>query len=292
MLGLSFVKLAIMAVGSVYVLVWIIFFFKGKGQENFFQVLREEDYPLKEIYFVGYELLDVMKYSYHSERDVELKKQLGILYEERYAEYYLRVVQSQRVTCASLIIGLGFVFYGLMSEIILLLVFFVLGGVSYYYYGQVVSQKIEKRSGELLSDFSEIVSELALLTNAGMVLREAWETVAVKGDTAIYQEMKRVVQEVQNGTSEREAYYKFGVRCVIPEIKKFTSTILQGMSKGNQELGTMLQEQSTEIWKQKKQSVEQSAQTAGTKLLLPMGIMFIGIIVLVVVPIFSNLGSV
>ena len=183
-------------------------------------------------------------------------------------------------------------FYGLLSELILLIVFIALGGVAYYYYGQVVYQKIDNRSEKLLSDFSEVVSELALLTNAGMVLREAWETVAVKGNSAIYLEMKRVVQEVHNGIPEREAYYKFGVRCVIPEIKKFTSTILQGMTKGNQELGNMLQEQSAEIWKQKKQSVEQSAQTAGTKLLLPMGIMFIGIIVLVVVPIFSNLGGV
>lgn len=292
MLGLSLIKLAIMAVGSVYIFLWIILFLKGRSQENFFRVLREEDYPMKEIFFVGYELLDFMKYSYHSEKDVELRKQLAILYEERYADYYLRVVQSQRVTCASLIIGIGFVFYGLLSELTILIVFFVLGGVAYYYYGQMVSRKIEERSEELLSDFSEIVSELALLTNAGMVLREAWETVAVKGNSAIYLEMKRVVQEIHNGMSEREAYYRFGVRCIIPEIKKFTSTILQGMTKGNQELGNMLQEQSSVIWKQKKQSVEQLAQTAETKLLLPMGIMFIGILVLIVVPIFSNLGSV
>ena len=110
MLGLSVVKLTIMTVGSMYIFLWIIVFLKGKGQENFFRVLREEDYPMKEIFFVGYELLDIVNYSYHSERDVELKKHLGILYEERYADYYLRVVQSQRVTCASLIIGLGFVF--------------------------------------------------------------------------------------------------------------------------------------------------------------------------------------
>jgi tight adherence protein C len=215
---------------------------------------------------------------------------LAILYEEQYAEYYLRVVQAQRVTITSIVVAVGFIFYGVCASFTVFGVIMMMAFLAYYYYGDEIHQRIRKRSQAIMTDFSEIVSELALLSNAGMVLREAWDIVAQKGNGTIHQEMRRVVNDINNGKPEAEAYYDFGVRCILPEIKKFTSTILQGMTKGNQELGAMLQEQSGDIWKQKKQSIEQVAQEATTKLMIPMCIMFLGIIILVVVPIFANIG--
>lgn len=290
MAGLSLIPSIIMALGSAYIIFFLILFLKGRRHENLFQGLDEKEYPLKEIFFVGYEFLDMIHYNYRTERVGELRKKLGILYEEKYAEYYVRVVQAQRTTSAMFLLGLAFVFYGVLQEYVILVVFAVMAGVAYYYYGNVVSKRIDERSQELLSDFSQVVSELALLTNAGMILREAWATVAKKGTTPLYQEMQRAVREVENGMAERDAYYTFGIRCVIPEIKKFTSTILQGMTKGNAELGYMLQDQSKEIWARKKQSVDQLAEAASTKLMLPMCVMFLGIIILIIIPIFSNIG--
>lgn len=290
MADLPLIPSIIMMIGNIYVLFFLILFLKGRRHENLFQGLDEKEYPLKEIFFVGYEFLEMIHFDYHSEKVGELRKKLGILYEEKYAEYYTRVVQAQRTTSALLLLGLSFVFYGVLREYVVLIVFAMMAGVAYYYYGNVVHQRIDERSQELLSDFSQVVSELALLTNAGMILREAWATVAQKGDTPLYLEMQRAVQEIENGMAERDAYYTFGIRCVIPEIKKFTSTILQGMTKGNAELGYMLQQQSKEIWNRKKQSVDQLAESAATKLMLPMCVMFMGIIILIIVPIFSNMG--
>lgn len=83
----------------------------------------------------------------------------------------------------------------------------------------------------MLTDFSNVVSKLALLTNAGLIMKEAWEQVAYNGDTVIYKEMQTSVEEMKNGYSEMDAIYRFGSRCMIPEIKKFTSTIVQGIQK-------------------------------------------------------------
>jgi tight adherence protein C len=142
----------------------------------------------------------------------------------------------------------------------------------------------------MLSDFSNVVSKLALLTNAGMIMREAWEEVAYTGETSIYKEMQRSVDEMKNGVSEIDALYDFGSRCVIPEIKKFSSTLIQGVTKGNRELTAMLQEQSKEIWMLKKQLVRRQGEKAASKLMLPIAIMFVGILIMIVVPIFTNLG--
>ena len=46
------------------------------------------------------------------------------------------------------------------------------------------------------------------------------------------------------------------MRCSIPEIKKFTSTLVQGMTKGNHELVMLLKEQSKEAWETRKFNVK------------------------------------
>lgn len=71
----------------------------------------------------------------------------------------------------------------------------------------------------MLRDFSEIISKLALLTNAGMILSDAWREVAFTSNRIIYTEMQLAVEEIDNGVSEVEAFYHFGSRCLIPEIK-------------------------------------------------------------------------
>jgi len=168
---------------------------------------------------------------------------------------------------------------------------FMMSGLSVYYFLTLAEKKIKQRSTLLLGEFSEIVSKLALLINAGMIMREAWHEIAYAGgEDVIYQEMRRSCEEMENGVSETEAIRRFGVRCVIPEIKKFSSTIIQGIEKGNKELAIMLCVQSDEVWEMKQQEIRRAGAQANTKLMLPMFIMFIGILIMIVVPIFTNLG--
>lgn len=290
MLGLSIMDIVIMALGIVSLVVWLVFFIKGKKHNSMFDVLNEKYYPFKEVYGFGYAVLETIKYNYKSKGDRKLRQELDVLYGKKYSEYYLRTIHSQQITIAATLFVLSFAFYGLTSEILALIVGFVFTGLSYYYFGTVTKKKILKRSDELLHDFSEVVSKLALLTNAGMILREAWQEVAFAGRSTIYTEMQTAVNEMNNGVSEIDAIFNFGSRCIIPEIKKFTSTIIQGVTKGNSELTAMLQEQSKEVWQLKKQLVRREGEKAASKLLIPICIMFIGILIMILVPIFTNLG--
>ena len=186
---------------------------------------------------------------------------------------------------------LGFALYGVADDIVVLFVMLVFAGLAYYYFGTLTEKRILKRSEEMLRDFSNVVSKLALLTNAGMILREAWTEIAYTGETTIYKEMQTSVEEMGNGVSEIDAIFRFGKRCIIPEIKKFSSTIVQGLVKGNTELAMMLQSQSREVWTAKKQDIHRQGEKAASKLLIPVMIMFVGILIMVIVPIFTNLGA-
>lgn len=276
--------------GLLLLIVWMVFYVMGLKHASLFDSLEEKEFPLKEIYFVGYAIMELFKYQYRSKHDRKLRKEISVLYGEKYADYYLRVIYSQKVTMGFTLLVLAVPLYGLANSMAAALVMIMFAAVAYYYFGTVTEKKILRRSEEMLSDFSNVVSKLALLTNAGMIMREAWEEVAYTGETTIYREMQTAVNEMNNGVSEVDALFNFGTRCIIPEIKKFTSTIVQGIIKGNSELTFMLQEQSKEVWAAKKQNVRRQGEKAASKLLIPILIMFVGILIMILIPIFTNLG--
>lgn len=287
---LSLFDFIMYGIGAVLLAVWMFFFLAGLKHASLFDALDENEYPFKEIYFVGYAVMELIHYEYKSKGDRKLRKELSILYGDKYAEYYIRVIYAQKTTIALTLLTLAVPLYGLANDILAALVVVMFAGLAYYYFGTLTSEKILKRSEEMLSDFSTVVSKLALLTNAGMIMREAWEEVAFTGDSPLYKEMQVAVGQMNNGVADVDALYAFGVRCVIPEIKKFTSTIVQGMVKGNSELTAMLQVQSKEVWALKKQNVRRQGEKASSKLMIPMMMMFIGILVMVIIPIFANMG--
>ena len=192
--------------------------------------------------------------------------------------------------CIMLVLLGAFIFYGFSGDLASFAIVILLSGVTVYYVMTLAPKKIEKRSEELLSDFSEVVSKLALLTNAGMILKEAWEVTAKAGEGLFYQEMQNAVTEMQNGVSEAESIRRFGIRCMMPEIKKFSATLIQGIQKGNKELSSMLQNQSAEVWNLRKQNVRRQGEKAASKLMIPIVMMFLGIMLMIVVPIMANMG--
>ncbi|MCR5342270.1 MAG: type II secretion system F family protein [Butyrivibrio sp.] len=268
---------------------WIFLYSKGQKYQSLFDGLEEKEYPLKDIYGTGYAFLELVRYPYKFKWDKKLKSYLGIMYTDRYVEYYIRVIYSQTITIVYSIIVLA-VFYGTFTaDLTNVLIFSVLGIVLGVYFVTLPKVKIDKRSEALINDYAEVVSNLALLTNAGMILRDAWTEVAYASNDEFYMEMQKVVDDLNNGIGETQAYTDFGVRCVIPEAKKFASTIIQGIQKGNKELSKNLQEQSAEVWEQKKQLVKRKGEKAANRLIIPVFIMFIGIIIMVIIPIFANM---
>ena len=142
---------------------------------------------------MGYELLELIKYNYRTKYDRRLRKEISVLKDGKYADYYIRVTRAQQVTLGYTL----FAMYGLAGSMAAVTIFIMFAFVAFYYYGTSASDKIKKRSEELLSDFSNVVSKLALLTNAGLIMRDAWADVAYNGDTTLYKEMQISVDEMK-----------------------------------------------------------------------------------------------
>lgn len=286
----SMTDLVIMAIATVIVLLFVLLYLFSSKYNDYIEQLDPKEYPLKEIYGVGFALLSLIGKKYSGKAERNRKQKIMLLKGEKYAEYYLRVNAAQRVSMALFILAVGMAAYGVILEPMVVGVIFMMAWAIWYSYGNKPAKQLDAKTEEIICEFSDMVTKLTLLVNAGMIVRDAWEKVAYSSEGELYTQMRKACIDMNNGASEKDAYTDFGTRCIAPEIKKFVSTIVQGIIKGNSELSVMLKQQNREIMSAKQHRVKQQGEKASAKLMIPIGIMFVGILVMVIVPIFANLG--
>lgn len=283
-------QILLMSIGTILLVLWIVLFVRGRKFVDLFAGITEKEFPLRDLYHLGYAGLELVGYSFRSARDVRLRTLMEVIFTRHYAEFYLRTIRAQQVSIGLTIAVAAFGIYGVTGSIEMLVMLLIVSALAVFYSVDRVKTLVRRRNDELLRDFCDVVSMLALLTNASMILREAWHQASLAGDSVIYQEMRRSVERIDNGVSDSEAIMEFGTRAMLPEVKKFTSLLTQAMHRGGAELPAMLTAQSTEAWHLKKQIVQRQSNKAGAKLLMPMMLMFAGILILVIVPMFVGMG--
>lgn len=287
---ISIHSLVIMGIGTLVTIFFLIMLLTSGKYDMYLETLDSKEYPFFQLYGVGFRINDLIRMDFSRKSERKRRQHLALLKGDQLAEYYLRVNAAERTTFASLCIVASFILYGISQEIMILVILIGFGALAYYYVSTIPEETVKKRTGAILDEFADVVSKLALLVNAGMILREAWEMIAYSGEGELYDEMRLVCENINNGMSEIDAYTEFGTRCTAPEIKKFTSTIIQGVVKGNKELVEMIKMQSREMWNSKQHRVRQQGEKAASKLLIPTCIMFVGVLIMIIVPIFANLG--
>ena len=276
---------------AILMIFWIVLLFiNGKKAQAMLAPLDQKKYALKAIYPVGFNLLELIHYSYNTSLDKTRLAQAKIVYGEKYGEYYYRINVIEKVSYAYSSIVIAPLIGILFGNPILCLFGFFLAGVLFYYGDSKITDIIKEREVEITRDFCDMVSKMALLINAGMITREAWEQISVTGKGTLYDEMRNSLIEMQNGTSEIDAYIRFGNRCGVQLVNKFISMLVQNLSKGNKELVEFLKAETEVCWEEKKHLVKRQGESASSKLMLPMGLIFVGIFVMILVPIVSKIG--
>ena len=158
--------------------------------------------------------------------------------------------------------------------------------IAFYITDRELDERIKKRNFYIQYDFPDFLNKLVLLINAGMTVPRAWEKIVSdrKNMTPLYNELNITYLEIKNGKAEMAAYEDFARRCRVKEITKFMTLIIQNLRKGNGELVPLLKLQSNECWQLRKNMAKRLGEEASTKLVLPLMIMFVGILVLVILP--------
>lgn len=154
-----------------------------------------------------------------------------------------------------------------------------------------VADQVNKRRETLLRQFPNVVSKLALLVTSGMVMERAWKETAFSKNEELYQEMQLTSLELDNLVQPEVAYSNFIQRCHTKETAKLASALLQNLSKGNSEIGSVLREMAADAWQERRHLAKRDSENANAKMMIPTMLLFITILVLIMVPIAMNFSS-
>ncbi len=157
------------------------------------------------------------------------------------------------------------------------------------YFDYWLDSTVRKRHAELETQYPSMLTEMSLMVNVGITAGEAFERVAVSRNGLLFREMQRVTESVKNGMPIDEALDTLSTRAPLREMKKFVSLYKQNLVKGGPDFPRTLAEMATAAWTDRKNSARTQGELAEQKLLLPTMFMFVGILLMIIVPAFRNL---
>ena len=184
------------------------------------------------------------------------------------------------------------------SSIIYIFIGVIMALVLYMIKGKELQDYEDKRRKQLEIDYVTMVNKITILHSAGMTILAAWDKVisdyeknkSTLGMRYAYEEMKNARQKMKNGYSECHAYLDYGKRCGIHSYIKFGNLLEQNIRKGTKGLSEILESEVNDAYEERKALARKKGEEAGTKLLLPMGIMLVISMAIIIIPAFLSMG--
>ena len=283
-------RIILLLIATVLVAAWIVLAKKNEAEfKDLTDSIDSQQYRYPDLFCVGFGIMKLLHIDSKSKRARKRIKEIAEVQGKRYAEYYYYVINGAKWTYGFTVFVLLAVLGALGNSAMATVFGIVLAGLLMWYVEELMNDKLEEKRDQLVADLPQMLSKMTLLVNSGMVVRDAWKKIAESGDRFLNQEMKLTVDEMNNGVAELDAYRNFADRCAIKEIRRFSSTMIQNMQKGNAEIAYFLKEMSDEMWEEKKHLVKRKGEAANSKLLIPTAMIFIGILIIIMVPTFMSM---
>lgn len=280
-------KLGLMAVATVLTLIYL---FLTMTAGKYRQLMDADSSQAAFLAGAGFRALELIRFNYEGKFAQKKISAYNVVYGEQFGDFYFRITLAKQISAVWVVLIFALLVAVLAEEPVALLVGAALALACGYYLGKNVKERNDARAESIERDYPELLSKLALLVNAGLITRKAWEKIAFMGKGELYQEMRTSVEEMRNGKSEQEAYLAFARRCNNDNVTRFVSTLVQNLAKGDDELAKYLNQYSGEAWNLRKQNALQKGQQASSKLLIPIIMIFAGIMMMIVIPVFQGLG--
>jgi tight adherence protein C len=132
-----------------------------------------------------------------------------------------------------------------------------------------IARKGEARQNDIRRMLPETIDLMAIAVQAGMGLEGSIELVARKLPGPLGEELQRLLQEIQLGSSRRQALQKLRERTEIGELSTFAMALIQADTIGSP-VSDVLQTHASEMRLVRRQRARESAAKLPVKLLFPL----------------------
>lgn len=279
-------------VGIVMAVAWLVVYVMNMSKyDRELMAVPGEDYLLVSPLIFSFGIMRYIGFDIKKLKYRDTLEKLANLKGRTYAEYYLYVMKASEINWVWLSVTAGFIVSGLANTKELCILGVLMGVLGVVYRRVSLNDQMVDRETRLLSEFPTVVSKMTLLVGAGLTMRDAWRQIATSGDGLIYQEMRLVVADKDNGRTDEEAYGDFGKRCGQKDIRKFAISTIQNIQKGNAQQIEFLKDMSEEMWEVKKKLVKKKVEDTKSLLLIPTFMVFIGILIMVMGPMFASMSA-
>ena len=277
-------SLILLIIGTILSVLFIIFLNAGAKYEYMMEPLSGDDFPLPEIYGAGMAMQDLWIFKMPDKLGSYLRDNAKLVYTRQFSEYYARIIWAQALSFGLLCMAVFFTLAGLLAELaaLLALVGVLMALIPGYVFISNLGDKVKTRREACEKEFPNAISKLALIVNSGVILHDAWEMVAYGNEGVFYSLMQNSCEEMRNGRSDIDAIANFGFQTNSDDVKKFSSALVQSIERGGGELPFFLSNQSKELWAHHRQYMLQKGEKAAGALLMPIAIMFAGVMFIVI----------
>ena len=237
----------------------------SKKYQGFFDDLDNKDYSYKAFLPGCLGIVETLKLSGGGKYQTKLNQKLVMLHGSKYIAYYTKVHWSSKVFHMFLGIIVGSIICMLGDFDYSAFILIPISAIGMIFLAdQSIDSQYKKRKFQLERDFPGFLSKLVLLINAGLTVRQAIERITKEGDcnSALYQELRTVMTDINAGEFEHEAYAAFAERCKVKQITNFVSILRQNMKLGGGQMLFELKRMGTECWEMRKSTAKQLGETA------------------------------
>ena len=209
-----------------------------------------------------------------------------------YASYMIASLFSCAYVGVLVALFLAVLMLSMGREMSNVLVFSIVGFAAVFIVGYLpydaLNAKSQKRQELIDKDFPNVISKLALLTTAGMNIVRAIEETAYSDDSVIYLEFQKAVKEMKQSVSVEAALVHLQCRCKNKYLDKLVTIVSKSYVAGNTNLADNLRAINAECWLDKKHNSRRMSEAVQNKLFIPTMLMFVGILVVIIVPAMSG----
>lgn len=218
--------------------------------------------------------------------NTKLKIILRNQYGDSLLNYNITNFASKKIMYSFYLICINLMIYPIIHNLlifILILIFIIFINL---YFDFDIKIKYSKYKNSIKNDLPNIISRMSLLIQSGIPTRECINIVSRFEREESY--LKKINALVSNGMSENEAYNLMISRSDDILIRKFLSILLQNLEKGSDNITDSLDLLRKESDEFRRNNIIIKTQEANRKLLIPNIMVFLGIMLMIMVPIILN----
>ncbi|NLY20077.1 MAG: hypothetical protein GXZ08_02155 [Tissierellia bacterium] len=269
---------------SLYVIITIIY----KDEYDILIEKVEDKRSLKAIYLPF--MIFISKNIKNQSRllSFDARKSIQYFEDKRYYKYYELLFVSKKIALIYFSILLLLFFISVISIPILMIFIPIIAILIFLLVDNQQHLKYKSIKNDMKDQLPMLLTSLSLLIESGIGYRRSIELITNSSNDVLSKEIKAVLDSIDNGKDEIDAYMQLTFFSEDLLIRKFISLIIQNLYKGTEDFSFSLKSLKDEAWKVRKSNIINKTKKASQKLLMPNLIIFASIMVMVMLPILLN----